>query len=130
MDFISDSYWKIAQIDGTGHQSSSPPLRFTLKEEDQMRFSSAIDGKGNSRSLQSFFSNSRKTAVSELKLVETNVTEKDLRITLQIETKFLEMLKENDLETCVYQCLRENDCGDILLCTETGYEIYFDQANH
>lgn len=124
MHFISDFYWKIAQIDGTGH------LRYTLKEEDHMRFSSAIDGKGNSRSLQSFFSNSKKTAVAELKLVETNVTEKDLRITLQIETKFLEMLKENDLETCVYQCLRENNCGDILLCTETGYEIYFDQANH
>jgi hypothetical protein len=117
---VLDSYWKIAQIDRTGHQSSNTPLRYTLKEEDQKRLGSALDGGGNAGNLQSFLSTSRKPAVAKSKLLETRITEKDLRIILQIETKFVELLRPNDLETCIYQCLRENNCRDILLCTESG----------
>lgn len=118
-----DCRWKIVLCaESTDLRTQGNPL-YTLTEEDRNRFLKAIYDKSNPRCLQHFLLHSGKPALANLQLLNVEFTsDSHLKIIFVIETKYYELLQECDIETCVYQCLKENNCGDLLLCSERGYK--------
>lgn len=120
--FLVDCRWKfVLCAESTDLRTQGIPL-YTLKEQDRNRFLKALYDKSNPRCLQHFLRDSGKPACANLKLHYVEFTSDGyLKIVFEIETQYYELLQGCDVEACVYQCLKENSCGDLLLCSEKGY---------
>lgn len=114
--FISDILWKFAIRD---HKTQCCNVH-TLSQDDENRFLNSLCNTENPKCLQSYISASRNPVVANIKVQHAEFANTRLKLRVVIETKFIEKLREGDVETCVYQCLMNNNCGDLVLCLENG----------
>lgn len=114
--FISDFIWKFAFRDQkTQHYYTHP-----LSQDDENRFLNSLCNIKNPKCLQRFLSASRKPAVANINVKHAEFTNTHLKLSAVIETKLIELLREGDVETCIYLCLKNNNCEDLVLCLEDG----------
>lgn len=93
-----------------------------LTENDKNRVLIALVGESNPRCLKHFLSKSKNPAAANLKLHNADfMLDGRLRLAFETQTRNIELIQQYDVETCVYQCLKENNCWDLFLCTEKGY---------
>ena len=113
---ISDCVWKYAIQD----QKTQRYHMDLLSKDDKNRFLNSLCNIENPKCLQKYLSSSSKPAVASIKVQHAEFTFPKLTLNIVIETKFIELLREGDVETCIYQCLKENNCDDLVLCFEDG----------
>lgn len=119
--FFVECYWIVVLRDESGDPRTQGSPRYALTEEHKNSLLKAICEQNNPRCLQYILLESEKPEVANLKLHNAEFTSTGhLKLTLEIETRFFELLRENDVATCVYQCLKENNCENLVLCTERG----------
>lgn len=117
--FISDYIWKFAIKD----QKTQKYYPHPLSQDDENRFLNSLCNIGNPKCLQRFLSASRKPAVANINVQHAKFTNTHLKLSAVIETKFIELLEllgEVDVVTCIYLCLKNNNCEDLVLCFEDG----------
>lgn len=113
---IADYRWKFAIKD----QKSANLRTQTLPKEREERILNALLNSENPNCLQKYISASKNPAVAKLKLKRAEFKYTHFLVTVATETGYIELLTENALETCVYQCLKENNCEDFFLRSEKG----------
>lgn len=119
--FFVDIYWKVVLCGESGDLRTQGSPRYTLTEEHKDCLLKAICGENNPRCLQYFLIKSEKPSVANLKLLYAEVmSDGHLKLIFEIKTILIELLRENDIETSVNQCLMENNCENFVLCTEKG----------
>lgn len=119
---LADYVWRVVLKVDSKDQRTQTCLQYTLTENDKNRFLSALVGKSNPRCLKQFLLKSKNPAAANLKLHNAEfMPDGRFRLTVETKTRNITLLQQYDVETCVYQCLKENNCWDLLLCTETGY---------
>lgn len=123
---LVDYVWTVElKVESEGQKSQST-IQYTLSENDENHFPQALVEENNPRCLQHFLLKSKKPAVRKLKLQNAKLLpDRKLSLTLGTQKKISTLLQQCDVETCVYQCLKENNCRDILLFTEKGYRKLF-----
>lgn len=117
---LADYVWRVVLKVDSKDQRTQTCLQYTLPENDKTRFLGALVGESNPRCLKQFLLKSKNPAAANLKLLNAEFMPDGL-FRLTVETRNITLLQQCDVETCVYQCLKENNCWDLLLCTETGY---------
>lgn len=117
--FLLESYWKVVPCVESWDTRTQGSPRCALTEERKNSVLKAICERNNPRCLQYILLESEKPAVANLKLHHAEFTSAGhLNLTLEIETRLFEFLRKNDVETCVYQWLKENKCENFVLCNE------------
>lgn len=118
--FFADYDWKVVSKVKSEDQRTHDSDKLT--EDDKCRILTALLGEGNPRCLKHLLLNSKNQAVAKLKPQNAEFLPDDtLRLTLMMEKRNTALIRQDDVETCVYQCLKDNSCWDILLCTKKGY---------
>lgn len=119
---LADYVWRVVLKVDSKDQRTQTCLQYSLTENDKNRFLSALVGKSNPRCLKQFLLKSKNPSAANLKLHNAEfMPDGRFRLTVETKTRNITLLQQYDVETCVYQCLKENNCWDLLLCTETGY---------
>lgn len=119
--FLVESYWKVVLCVESWDTRTQGSPRCALTKEHKNSVLKTICERNNPRCLQYILLESEKPAVANLKLHDAKFTSTgNLNLTLEIETRHFELLRENDVETCVHQCLKENKCENFVLCNERG----------
>lgn len=119
---MTDYVWKIVLKVESKDQRTEDSFQYILTENDKNRILNALVGESNPRCLEYFLLRSKNPAAANLKLNNAEIMpDGKLRLTLETQTRNITLLQQYDVETCVYQCLKDNNCLDLLLCTETGY---------
>lgn len=119
---MADYVWKVVLKVESADQRTRNSFQYTLTENDKNRFLKALVGESTPRCLKHFLLKSKNPAAANLKLHNAEfMPDGRLRLTLETQTRNITLLQQYDVETCVYQCLKENNCWDLLLCTEKGY---------
>lgn len=119
---MADYVWKVVLKVESTDQRTQNSFQYTLTENDKNRFLKALVGESTPRCLKHFLLKSKNPAAANLKLHNAEfMFDGRLRLTLETQTRNITLLQQYDVETCVYQCLKENNCWDLLLCTEIGY---------
>lgn len=119
---LADYVWNVVLKVESTDQRTQNSFQYTLTENDKNRFLKALVGKSNPRCLKHFLLKSKNPAAVDLKLHNAEfMPDGRLMLTFETETRNITLLQQYDVETCVYQCLKENNCWDLLLCTEKGY---------
>lgn len=120
-----DYVWRVVLKVDSKDQRKQTCLQYTLTEKDKNRFLGALVGEGNPRCLKQFLLKSKNPAAANLNLHNAEFMPGGrFRLTVETQTRNITLLQQYDVETCVYQCLKENNCWDLLLCTETGGILY------
>lgn len=114
--FFADYCWKVVLKIENEYQRTEDNYQITLTENDKNRILTALVGQDTPRCLKYFLLNSKNTAVANLKPCDAEfMSDGFLRLTLEKETKHSALIQQSDVETCVYQCFKENNCLDLLL---------------
>lgn len=119
---MADYVWRVVLKVDSKDQRTQTCLQNTLTENDKNRFLGALVGESNPRCFTQFLLKSKNTAAANLKLLNAEfMPDGRFKLTVETQTRNITLLQQYDVETCVHQCLKENNCWDLLLCTETGY---------
>lgn len=119
---LADYVWRVVLKAESKDQRAQNSFQYTLTENDKNRFLKALVGESNPRCLKHFLLRSKNPAAANLKLCYAEfIPDERLKLSLETQTRNITLLQQYDVETCVYQCLKENNCCDLLLCTEKGY---------
>lgn len=120
--FFVDCRWKVVLCAERGNVRTQGLPQYILTEKDKNRFLKALYDKCNPKCLQYYLLESEKLAVANLKQHHVEFTSDGyLKIIFEIERRYFELLQGCDVETCIYQFLKENGCRNLLLCSEKGY---------
>lgn len=113
--------WKVVLKVESKDQRTQNSFQYTVTENDKNRFLKALVDDSNPRCLEHFLLKSKNPAAANLKPRNAEfMPNGKLSLTLETQTRNITLLQQYDVETCVYQCLNENNFWDLLLCTEKG----------
>lgn len=119
---LADYVWRVVLKVESKDQRTHNSFQYKLTENDKNRVLIALVGESNPICLKHFLLKSKNPAAANLKLHNADfMPDGRLRLAFETQTRNIALLQQYDVETCVYQCLKKNNCWDLLLCTEKGY---------
>lgn len=119
---LADYVWSVVLKVESKDQRTHNSFQYILTENDKNRVLIALVGESNPICLKHFLLKSKNPAAANLKLHNADfMPDGRLRLAFETQTRNIALLQQYDVETCVYQCLKKNNCWDLLLCTEKGY---------